>query len=139
MVQLTGVTDSGDYIMTPQGEKKVYCEMEIKSCGNITGWMRAAYINSHDPKNNCSKWKKNEIVKNVSDPRVEYVRICTRSKMQTQKMAVSQSSLKHLEFPTIGSAEELEDTSTDLHVHSTATSMRLVREPWKDPMFQGCL
>ena len=46
---------SGYYnIRTPQGAERVFCEMNTRNCGNITGgWMRAAYIDMTDVNNTC--------------------------------------------------------------------------------------
>ena len=41
-------------------------------------------------------------------------------------------------YPTLRSAEELEDTSLVIHLHSTITTIG-VRELWTVPMFQVCL
>ena len=48
-------TPSGYYnITTPQGVKRVYCEMNTSYCGNITGgWTRVAFIDMTDPGNIC--------------------------------------------------------------------------------------
>ena len=46
---------SGYYnITTPQGAKRVYCDMNTTNCSNITGgWMRAAYIDMTNENNTC--------------------------------------------------------------------------------------
>lgn len=53
LYQCNPATPSGYYwIGTPP--HKVYCEMNITTCGNSTGgWMRAAYIDMTNPANSC--------------------------------------------------------------------------------------
>ena len=55
LYQCNPATPSGYYnISTPQGEERVYCEMNTTNCGNITGgWTRAAFIDMTDPGNRC--------------------------------------------------------------------------------------
>ena len=41
-------------IHTPNGKsEQVYCDMEGNNCGNITGWMRVAYLNMTQPDASC--------------------------------------------------------------------------------------
>ena len=59
-------------IRTPQGFKRVYCEMETNNCGNITGgWMRAAYINMTNVNNTCPQGLNYTVVNST--------RVCTRA------------------------------------------------------------
>ncbi len=41
-------------ISTPQGVRRVYCEMNTSNCGDVRGgWMRVAHINMTDPRQSC--------------------------------------------------------------------------------------
>ena len=55
LYQCNPATPSGYYnITTPQGVERVYCQMDITNCGNITGgWTRVAFIDMADPGNIC--------------------------------------------------------------------------------------
>ena len=55
LYQCNSTLPSGYYnIRTPQGVERVYCEMDITNCGNITGgWMRVAYIDMTKEYNTC--------------------------------------------------------------------------------------
>ena len=55
LYQCNPATPSGYYnISTPQGVKRVYCEMGTTNCGNITGgWMRVANIDMTNENNTC--------------------------------------------------------------------------------------
>ena len=56
LYQCNSSLPSGHYdILTPQGMKRVYCEMATTSCGDITGgWTRAAYINATNDASSCT-------------------------------------------------------------------------------------
>ena len=55
LYQCNPALPSGYYhIWTPQGVKRVYCEMDTTDCGDITGgWMRAAFLDMTNPANTC--------------------------------------------------------------------------------------
>ena len=74
-------------IVTPQGVKRVYCEMNTTNCGNITGgWMRAAYINMTNENNSCPRGLTYTVASTI--------RMCTRSHSGTGCASVT--------FPTHG-------------------------------------
>ena len=68
---------SGCYnIQTPQGVKRMYCEMNTSNCGNITGgWMRAANIDMTDVNNTCPQG----LIESIHSSK----RMCIRSKAHT--------------------------------------------------------
>ena len=58
--------------MVTQGVERVYCEMNTRNCGNITGgWMRAAYIDMTDVNNTCPQG----LIQSIHSSK----RMCTRS------------------------------------------------------------
>ena len=64
---------SGYYwVNTNTGPLQVYCQMETKNCGNITGgWMRAAYIDMTKVNNTCPQ--------GLTYTVESFTRMCTRS------------------------------------------------------------
>ena len=44
-------------IWTPQGVKKVYCEMNDTNCSGDAGWMRVVKIDANSETYSCTKWK----------------------------------------------------------------------------------
>ena len=55
LYQCYPTTPTGYYnIRTPQGVRRVYCEMDTSNCGDERGgWMRVAHINMTDPGHSC--------------------------------------------------------------------------------------
>ena len=73
LYQCNPALPSGYYnITTPQGAKRVYCDMNTTNCGYITGgWMRAAYIDMTNENNTCPQ--------GLTYTVVDSTRMCTRS------------------------------------------------------------
>ena len=72
--QCDPTTPSGHYnINTPQGVKRVYCEMETNNCGDVAGgWMRVAHIDMTDSRHTCPQGLR--YIEHLSK------RMCTHSK-----------------------------------------------------------
>ena len=64
-------------------------------------------------------------------------RMCTCSHTG-YTLTAPQLPFQHMEFPTLRSVEELEDTSTMLHLDSMATTILIPRLRWTAPMVQVC-
>jgi len=98
---------SGYYnIRTPQGAERVFCEMNTRNCGNITGgWMRAAYIDMTDVNNTCPQG----LIESIHSSK----RMCTRSNANAGCSSVTFPSHKLPYTKVCGRARGYQFRSTD--------------------------
>ncbi len=88
LYQCNPALPSGYYnIWTPQGNKTVYCKMDISNCGNITGgWTRAAFLDMRDPGSSCP-------------PELTHV---TQSSIRMCRTSQSSAGCTSVHYPTYG-------------------------------------
>ena len=88
LYQCNPALPSGYYnITTPQGVERVYCEMNISNCGNITaGWTRVAFLDMTDPGSSCP-------------PELTYI---TQSSIRMCRTSQSSRGCTSVHYPTFG-------------------------------------